>query len=337
MSINFSDTLENISGLHKLPWKLSENYLRPLKDGLFRGQNYFVVPSQGNFYIEPSNNRQNFFLKALIIASYATIIILPALVATFVIAAETPLLVAACFVGALPILTAIAISSLYRCATPLNEKEEEIIRQLPQVTHQEATHFNAIIRNVRERIENGEEKLEEALTCRSNFEIYSASEDNSPVFLIDDGGISMSLNQAGEWQIRNLDKPKSIISNETLDQFTYSANTGHITQLRYNEQNKEVYWEEPITKARLGKEGFTQPYFCPLDGLTYDLNALRKNIDNQVKQNSSNRRRVRDQIVITSPGNPNIKFKLGDLVLYPNTTLHTFAELKQPEYKAVRF
>lgn len=184
--------------------------------------------------------------------------------------------------------------------------------------------------------------LEAVLGCPFSFEHFD-ERDNPPYFVFEDG-IDYAKTFAIEWDEQNRKKielnrklrdekardgqplppqltpsspgvPRS--SSVPIKSYTYGHNIGLIKQIRYDVENKEIYWVDPIHGKRLGEEGFLKPYFCPLDGYIYDLDSLLEHVQITVIQQLSDKGNFNG--IIRSPANDKIIF--GPTTLYPHRNL----------------
>lgn len=139
-------------------------------------------------------------------------------------------------------------------------------------------------------ISNYEEILElvgdnEAFTCFIALENFTLN--NIPVFVVEDK-ILISKSVAEKWE------HKTGMINKNATDFTYFDNPGHINQLRYDRIAEEIFWVDPESGEKI-----KSPYFCPTNGLTYELDLDNPN--------------PRDLKALLPPGTSK---------LYPNVTIY---------------
>ncbi len=204
--------------------------------------------------------------------------------------------------------------------------------------------------DIRKLIDTGKVKLnslqEEILTCPSSYEPYldNGGEAKTPVFLIQEG-LSASFESAQDWnkQLNARPTKSGLLTNATFETWSFEKNIGLIKQARVIDE--ELCWIEPISGAKLGGDGFKNPYFCPKDGYTYDLETFIDYIKTQYEKGNN---------TVASPGNPEITFDVAEIVLndddsikinfkgillYPNKDFFKLVNSKdskvtQPSYEA---
>jgi len=392
MHLNFNDSLDlnALNAPSQLPWILSENYLKPLRN-LFKGRNYAVINPRQNLYsrsvsssknlevtlkgnvTRPASKKEFLFklfqkmITTAILISYTSAIIFPILASALIGVTAAPVIISATLLGLVPLVAALSISQAYRKIYRFNLRSERAdysapsyrapVRQNPPCYHVNSSSYSSakqperpavqpVISNplLQKQERSGEisgyneikEKLavqieedkryEEVFCCGISANEYSLQGNDSPVFLISDGGNIASKQIAENWKKQCGTKPTSLTGGP-LENFNFCSNPGHISQMRLNTEN-EFYFVDPITNAKLGSDQFKQPYFCS-DGYTYDLETFKAYVAEQ-KQNNRNCR------TIASPGNPNISLRLDSLVLYPNTAFYKFAGMNIPKYESVK-
>lgn len=245
-----------------------------------------------------------------------------------------------------PIPTSMSLSA--QIPTPMTQSAPASTQNAPQVISDHKIIMSIVDLNALS------DDLKDVLNCQIEDDFYnSASKDMKPVFILEEG-ITISHTAALQWantqakkmrehaensakQAKNKQelpprfRMKGLILSE-IPSFTQVENKGLFQQMRY--QDGKIFWVEPIHGKRLGEEGFKKPYFCPLDGFTYDLDSFTQYIANEREMQSTTKPQP-----IKSPANPKLTFT--DIKLYPNTQFYQLiakdSEIKQPEYIPATF